>query len=50
MTSAIVKLRPCSPMDKSSHPRGLIMPNIKIVGASRRKMFAASVHFGSKDN
>ena len=39
---------PCNPTDWSNQPVGLMMPNTKIVGVSKRKIAAASVHFGPR--
>jgi hypothetical protein len=47
-TRAILKPRPTSPSEMSSHPRGLIIANAKVVGASRRKTVTALCHFGPK--
>ena len=45
----IFKLRSTSPSEKSSHPKGLIIAKIEMVGASKRTIgAAASFHFGPR--
>ena len=48
MTRAAFKFRPTSPIEVSSHAKGLAIAKTKIVGASKRKMAAASFHFGPR--
>ena len=40
--------RPTSPIEKTSHPKGLIIAKIVIVGASKRMIVASSSQFGPK--
>jgi len=48
MTSAIFRLRLTQPMEKSSHEKGFIIANIRIVGASNRNMGIAAFHLGPR--
>ena len=48
MTRPIFKSRPTSPIEESSHDRGLAIAKTRIVGARKRKMVAASFHFGPR--
>ncbi len=47
-TGATFNPVPTSPSEKTSHPKGLIIAKIAIVGASKRTIVAASFHFGPK--
>ena len=40
------RLRTCLPMDRRYEKMGLMMPKTRMVGVRKRKIVAASVHFG----
>ena len=48
MTNAIAKLRFCKPILNSSHAEGLMIPNIRTVGAKSLNTLAASDHCGPR--
>ena len=48
MTRPIFKFRPTSPSEHINHPKGFAIAKTKIVGASKRKIGAATIHFGPR--